>query len=114
MFQLSENEVKKVSQLVIPPREKPAGKQASNSSRIVMSSSKHRGKRYRHHAFTEQGVAMLSSFLKLERRVGKHDKEIASIFEAIRELMGPPEKPGREVGFHVREEAARYRGHKRA
>jgi hypothetical protein len=100
------------------------------------------------YAFTEQGVAMLSSvlnsdravkvniaimrafvklremletnrklarkFSELEQRVGKHDEEIAAILEAIRQLMAPPEKPRREIGFHVREQAPRYRAHKRA
>ena len=94
-------------------------------------------------AFTEQGVAMLSSvlnsdravkvniaimrafvklretlesnrelarkFSELEQRVGKHDDEIAAIIDAIRQLMAPPEKPRREIGFHVRENAPRYR-----
>ena len=94
-------------------------------------------------AFTEQGVAMLSSvlnseravkvniaimrafvklrhtldtnrelarkFAQLEERVGKHDEEIAAIIEAIRQLMAPTAKPRREIGFHVRESAARYR-----
>jgi hypothetical protein len=100
------------------------------------------GRRRRPYAFTEQGVAMLSSvlnseravkvnialtrafvklretldtnrelarkFAELERRVGKHDEEIAAILEAIRQLMTPLEKPRREIGFHVRERAARY------
>jgi hypothetical protein len=107
-----------------------------------MSSRKHRGKRYRPYAFTEQGVAMLSSVLsseravkvniaimrafvklrqtletnrvlarkfeELEQRVGEHDEEISAILEAIRQLMTPPEKPRREIGFHVREKSARY------
>jgi hypothetical protein len=94
-------------------------------------------------AFTEQGVAMLSSvlnseravkvniaimrafvklretletnrqlarkFSELEKRVGKHDRKIDAILEAIRQLMAPPEKPRREIGFHVREKASRYR-----
>src|SRR6266478_2929606 len=94
------------------------------------------------YAFTEQGVAMLSSVLNseravkvniaimrafvklrriletsrdlarkfsdLERRVGKHDEEIAGIIEAIRQLMAPAEKPRREIGFHVREKTPRY------
>ena len=104
--------------------------------------------KYRPYAFTEQGVAMLSSvlnsdraikvniaimrafvklrqilntnrelaakFSELERRVGKHDEEIAAILEAIRQLMAPPEKPRPEIGFHVREKAPRYRVRKRA
>ena len=47
-------------------------------------------------------------------RVGKHDEEIAAILEAIRRLMAAPEKPRREIGFHVRERATRYRVRKRA
>ena len=53
-------------------------------------------------------------FSELERRVGKHDEEIAAILEAIRQLMTPPEKPRREIGFHVRERAGRYRAPTRA
>jgi ORF6N domain len=105
-------------------------------------------RRSRPYAFTEQGIAMLSSvlnseraikvniaimrafvklrqmletnrelarrFLELEQRVGKHDEEIASVLEAIRQLMAPPEKARREIGFHVREKAPRYRVRKRA
>ena len=101
------------------------------------------GRRRRPYAFTEQGVAMLSSvlnseralkvniaimrafvklretldtnrelarkFAELEQRVGKHDEEISAILEAIRQLMAPPEKPRREIGFHVRERTGRYR-----
>ena len=37
---------------------------------------------------------------ELERKTGKHDVEIQSIFEAIRQLMAPPpEKPRRMIGF---------------
>jgi hypothetical protein len=145
MFQLSSKETETLSQLVTPS---VPGHDVSNSSQIVMSSGKYRGKRYRPYAFTEQGVAMLSSvlnsesavkmniaimrafvqlrraletnrelarkFSELERRIDKHDAEIAAILEAIRQLMAPPEKARREIGFHVREEAARYRTHKRA
>jgi hypothetical protein len=105
------------------------------------------GRRRLPYAFTEQGVAMLSSvlnsdravkvniaimrafvklretletnrqlarkFAELEQRVGKHDDEIAAIIDAIRQLMAPPEKPRREIGFHVREKAPRYRAAKR-
>ena len=104
------------------------------------------GRRALPYAFTEQGVAMLSSVLKseravkvniaimrafvklrelletnrelalkfteLEKRVGKHDAEIAAIIDAIRQLMAPPTKAKREIGFHVRETAPRYRTRK--
>ncbi|MFA6549534.1 MAG: ORF6N domain-containing protein [Candidatus Margulisiibacteriota bacterium] len=88
-------------------------------------------------AFTEQGIAMLSSVLRsrkaalvniqimrtfvrlkqivsthkdielklniLEQKYGKHlekhDEEIQAVFDAIRKLMLPPEKPTRKIGF---------------
>jgi len=87
------------------------------------------------YAFTEQGVAMLSSVLRskravqvniaimrafvklrrifsthkelahkleeLERKIKKHDSQIKDIFEAIRQLMLPPTKPKRRIGFHA-------------
>ena len=87
------------------------------------------------YAFTEQGVAMLSSVLRseravqvnvaimrafvslrrmlaanetlarqlaeLERRLEGHDQAIKSLFDAMRELMAPPAKPRREIGFHA-------------
>src|SRR5216117_1477242 len=114
-------------------------------SQIVISSWG--GRRHLPYAFTEQGVAMLSSvlnseravkvniaivrtfvklretletnrelarkFAELEKRVGKHDEKIDAILEAIRQLMVPPEKPQREIGFHVRETAPRYGRRKR-
>ncbi|KAG0506599.1 MAG: ORF6N domain protein [Candidatus Udaeobacter sp.] len=129
MFELSEQEIDTVvSQFVIPDRRRFGGAKPM--------------------AFTEQGIAMLSSvlnneraikvniaimrafvklrqvldtnrelaqkFSELEQRVGKHDEEIAAILEAIRQLMAPPEKARREIGFHVREKAPRYRVRKRA
>jgi hypothetical protein len=123
MFELFAKEIDTVvSQFVIPNRRKFGGASPM--------------------AFTEQGVAMLSSvlnseravkvniaimrafvklretletnrelaakFSELERRVGKHDEEITAILEAIRQLMAPPEKARREIGFHVREKAPHY------
>ncbi len=142
MFRLSGEQMESVSQFVIPQVSRSEGRERPNSSQFVMSSRKYRGKRYRPYAFTEQGVAMLSSvlnsewavkvniaimrasvklrqtvetnrelaekFADLERRVGKHDKEISAILEVIRQLMAPQEKPRREIGFHVRARTARY------
>jgi hypothetical protein len=93
-------------------------------------------------AFTEQGVAMLSSVLnsaqaievniaimrafvqlrkmiasneelarkleELEHKIAQHDEDIGLIFEAIRELMTPPEKPPKKIGFKVDEPHAGY------
>jgi hypothetical protein len=84
-------------------------------------------------AFTEQGIAMLSSVLRskrairiniaimrafvklrevlarhreladrlaeLERRMDKKDQEIIALFEAIRQLVAPPQPPKPKIGF---------------
>ncbi|MSR78153.1 MAG: ORF6N domain-containing protein [Candidatus Omnitrophica bacterium] len=103
-------------------------------SQIVTLKQGHHIK-YRPYAFTEQGVAMLSSVLRsqravrvniaimrafvqlreifsthkelayklqeLEGKIDKHDGEIQAIFKAIQDLMTPPEKPKRRIGFHT-------------
>ena len=49
-------------------------------------------------------------FKELEGRMDKNDEAIAQLFAAIRRLLAPPaSKERREIGFHVRERAARYR-----
>jgi hypothetical protein len=40
-------------------------------------------------------------FAELERKLEGHDEAIKSLFDAMRELMQPPVKPGREIGFHA-------------
>jgi ORF6N domain len=99
-------------------------------------------RRARPYAFTEQGVAMLSSVLnspraikvniaimrvfvrlrqmmttqralagklvELEERIQDHDEQITDIFKAIRQLMAPPVKPKRKIGFELKEKEARY------
>ena len=104
-------------------------------SQIAISSSDWGGRRHPPYAFTEQGVAMLSSVLRSKRAVQvnieimraivrlremltthkdparkfeSHDMHIRSLFEAIRQLMKPPEPKKRKIGFLVRERAARY------
>ena len=36
---------------------------------------------------------------QLELKVEQHDDEIKAIFDAIRQLMTPPEKPAKKIGF---------------
>ncbi len=54
-------------------------------------------------------VQLAAKLAELERRLDSHDQSIANLFQAIRQLLRPPEKPKREIGFHVRENGARYR-----
>jgi hypothetical protein len=139
MFRLTAEEVTILKSQIVTSNLQDVDDQLAkqNRSQIVTGSLKHRELRSRPYAFTEQGVAMLSSVLnseravkvniaimrafvklretletnrelakkfeELERRVGEHDEEISGIIEAIRQLMAPPEKPRREIGFHVRE-----------
>jgi len=51
---------------------------------------------------------------ELERKIENHDASIRTLFEAIRQLMTPPEKPRTEIGFHVKEDAVPYRTKRKA
>jgi hypothetical protein len=118
-------------------------------SQTVTSSSGHGGRRTAPYAFTEQGVAMLSSVLNSPRAIAvnieimrtfvrvrelaatqgdvatrlneleqkteamavQHDTfsrntrvQLKEVFEAIRQLMTPPDPPKRPIGFVTREE----------
>ena len=55
-------------------------------------------------------VQLAAKLADLERRLDSHDEGIARLFAAIRELLEPPTPAKkREIGFHVREQSARYR-----
>jgi ORF6N domain len=60
--------------------------------------------------------AQLSAKLEeLERRLDSHDEAIVDLFAALKQLLEPREPPKRrEIGFHVREKAARYRVQRRS
>ena len=59
---------------------------AQNWSQFVTSSMRHRGATYRPYAFTEQGVAMLSSVLRSKRAV-EVNVAIMRTFVQLRRLM---------------------------
>ena len=101
------------------------------SLRCQFGTSKGRGgRRYLPYAFTEQGVAMLSSVLRSERAVRvnieimrafvrlrrvtttqadlvrrldeleqKYDGQFTVVFDALRQMMEPPERGTRRIGF---------------
>ncbi len=60
----------------------------------------------RHVVSTHKELAV--KFSKLERKIEKHDESIDAIFEAIRQLMTPPEKPRKKIGFDIKERRATY------
>jgi len=81
MFQLTGKEYERIrSQFVT------TSGRAEHSSQTVMSTRKHRGHRYRPYAFTEQGVAMLSSVLRSSRAV-EVNIAIMRTFVQLRRLM---------------------------
>jgi hypothetical protein len=81
MFQLTNEEFENWrSQIVI------SNDAASNRSRIVTGSQKHRDPRYAPYAFTEQGVAMLSSVLRSARAV-QVNIEIMRTFVRLRRVL---------------------------
>ena len=45
---------------------------------------------------------------KLEALEKKYDTQFKVVFDAIRQLMSPPEPKKRKIGFLVKERAARY------
>jgi len=44
----------------------------------------------------------------LEQRIEGHNEQIQAIFEAIRQLMAPPDKKVKKIGFTVKEKQKTY------
>jgi len=43
---------------------------------------------------------LAAKLTELERKLSGHDHAIRNLFETIRQLLNPPEKPAKEIGFH--------------
>jgi hypothetical protein len=116
MFQLTEEEAARL-----------------RSQTVTLKKGRGQHRKYLPYAFTEQGVAMLSSVLRspqavqvnieimrafvrmrqlqltnddmgkklaaLEKKYERHDAQFSVVFQAIRELMDPPTKKKRPIGF---------------
>jgi hypothetical protein len=82
MFQLTTEEWERMRSQFVTSLDAKGG----NSSQSVMSTRKHRGIAYRPYAFTEQGVAMLSSVLRSQRAV-EVNIAIMRTFVQLRRLM---------------------------
>ncbi|MBI3392576.1 MAG: ORF6N domain-containing protein [Nitrospirae bacterium] len=52
---------------------------------------------------------LAAKLMSLERKIAGHDESIRTLFEAIRQLMAPPEKARRKIGFRVGERGPAYR-----
>ncbi|MGD1018788.1 MAG: ORF6N domain-containing protein [Verrucomicrobiia bacterium] len=51
---------------------------------------------------------LAQKLVELERKFEGHDDAIRNLFEAIRQLLTPPEPKRRKIGFQVRETPGRY------
>ena len=51
---------------------------------------------------------LASKLAELERHLRDHDDQIQAIFEAIQQLVAPPEKKKRKIGFEVKKGRAVY------
>ncbi len=55
---------------------------------------------------------MLTAHKDLERKLAalekKYDQQFRVVFDAIRALMSPAEKPRKKIGFEVKEPKGRY------
>jgi phage regulator Rha-like protein len=55
---------------------------------------------------------ILTSHVELARELEalekKYDSQFKVVFEAIRQLMAPPEAPNKRIGFHLKEKRASY------
>jgi hypothetical protein len=68
--------------------------------------------RLRQMAATHKELARKLS--ELEQHLRDHDQQIEAIFEAIRQLMSPPESSRKKIGFELKEDSASYdKKHKR-
>ena len=61
---------------------------------------------------------MLATHKELERKLitleQKYDEQFSVVFEAIRQLMIPPDKKQRKIGFEIKEPKARCTKKKKA
>ena len=72
----------------------------SNWSQFVTSSNKHRGKKYLPYAFTEQGVAMLSSILRSDK-AAIVNIAIMRVFVEIRKAIGLQSEISQRISLTV-------------
>ena len=100
--------------------------EAINRSQFVTGLQKHRDPRYPPRAFTQEGIAMLSSVLRskqailiniaimrtfvrlremlathkdIARKIDEHDHDIAILYDYLKKLLGPPASKKNPIGY---------------
>ena len=56
----------------------------------------------------ESHEELARKFEDLESKLEDHDEQIRAIFEAIRQLMAPPDKPKKKIGYTAKEKQKAY------
>lgn len=124
MFELTRQEVMRISQIVTSSPGIKFSKRvhAFAEQGVAMLSSVLNSERA-----IQVNVLIMRTFLRLRRLLATHedlarkleeleqkyDRQFAVVFEAIRELMAPPDPRRKQIGFHVREARVTYRVAKR-
>jgi len=121
MFPLTREEIRNISQIVICSEIKHARNvNVFTEQGVAMLSSILNSDRA-----IEVNIAIMRAFVQLrkitssqkqlarklqeiEALLEDHDESIDAIFEAIQQLMAPPEKPRKRIGFEVKEPKGRY------
>ncbi len=118
MFELTREEIRNLSQFVISPTFKHAPRvRAFTEQGVAMLSGVLKSLRA-----VEVNIAIMRTFVKLRQMLesneelsrrldeleSKYDEQFRRVFDAIRELMIPPEPKKTPIGFHVREDDPIY------
>jgi hypothetical protein len=118
MFELTREEIRNISQFVICSTIKHAPKVlAFTEQGVAMLAGVLKSPRA-----VDVNIAVMRTFVKLRRMLesseelsrklseleSRYDEQFRVVFEAIHELMIPPEPKKNPIGFHVREEPCVY------
>ena len=118
MFSLTREEIMNLSQIVISSRIKRAPNVfVFTEQGVAMLSSVLNSERS-----VQVNIAIMRAFVTLREMIAsnkdlakrldelerKYDSQFKIVFDAIRQLMTPPEPKKRKIGFEVRESRARY------
>ena len=124
MFELTRDEIMRISQFVISSADLKFSKKvyAFTEQGVAMLSGVLSSNRA-----VQVNIAIMRTFAqlrhilashadlarKLEDLEKKYDKQFRVVFDALRQLMEPPDPPAKQIGFGVRERQAQYAVKKR-
>jgi hypothetical protein len=119
MFELTRDEIRNISQFVISSPDLKYSKSvyAFTEQGVAMLSGVLNSPRA-----VQVNIAIMRTFVqlrqmlasnaglaaKLQKLEQKYDSQFRAVFDAIRQLMSPPERPRKKIGFRVKETLTKY------